>query len=218
MSCHNDQDKANAKNTISGLEKKINLDFLTKEMPEALSQTKDGLARIRKIVNAMKQYSNMNLEEKKAADLNKTLENAEIITRNEWKYHAELVNEFDPELPFCECYEPELNQVFMNLIVNAAHATKDAVDQKLVEKGIITVKTSHKDGRIIITIADNGTGIPEKIRERVYDPFFTTKEVGKGTGQGLAIAHKAVVDRHGGKIWFETEQNKGTTFYIEVPV
>ncbi|MGD9707522.1 MAG: ATP-binding protein [Candidatus Delongbacteria bacterium] len=218
MSCHTDQDKENARNTIFDLEKKINLDFLTKEMPEALSQTKDGLARIRKIVNAMKQYSNMNLEEKKAADLNKTLENAEIITRNEWKYHAELVNEFDPELPFCECYEPELNQVFMNLIVNAAHATKDAVDQKLVEKGIITVKTSHKDGRIIITIADNGTGIPEKIRERVYDPFFTTKDVGKGTGQGLAIANKTIVERHGGKIWFETEQNKGTTFYIEVQV
>jgi PAS domain S-box-containing protein len=218
MSCHTDQDKENARNTIFELEKKINLDFLTKEMPEALSQTKDGLARIRKIVNAMKQYSNMNLEEKKTADLNKTLENAEIITRNEWKYHAEVINEFDPELPFAECYEAELNQVFMNLIVNAAHATKDAVDQKLIEKGKITISTSHKDGKILITITDNGMGIPDKIKDKIYDPFFTTKDVGKGTGQGLAIAHKAIVERHGGKIRFETEENKGTIFYIEVPV
>ncbi|MDD4205405.1 MAG: ATP-binding protein [Candidatus Delongbacteria bacterium] len=218
MSCHTDQDKENARNTIFDLEKKINLDFLTREMPEALSQTKDGIARIRKIVNAMKQYSNLNLQEKKAADINKTFENAEIITRNEWKYHAEVINEFDPELPFCECFEAELNQVFMNLIVNAAHATKDAVDQKFIEKGIITIKTSHNEGKILISISDNGTGIPDKIKDKIYDPFFTTKEVGKGTGQGLAIAHKAVVDRHGGKIWFETEQNKGTTFYIEVQV
>jgi PAS domain S-box-containing protein len=217
MSCHTDQDKENAKNTIAGLEKKINLEFLTSEMPEALDQTKDGIARIRKIVNAMKQYSNLNLEEKKAADINKTLENAQIITRNEWKYHAEIINQFDTELPFCECYEPELNQVFMNLIVNAAHATKDAVDQKLIEKGIITIKTSHEEGIIFVAVSDNGTGIPEKIRDKVYDPFFTTKDVGKGTGQGLSIAHKAIVDRHGGKIRFETEENKGTTFYIEIP-
>lgn len=217
MSCHTDQDKDNAKSTISGLEKKINLDFLQKEMPDALSQTKDGIARIRKIVNAMKQYSNLNLEEKKAADINKTIENAEIITRNEWKYHAELVNEFDPELPFAECYEAELNQVFMNLIVNAAHATKDAVDLKLTEKGVIRIATSYTDNRILITIGDNGTGIPEKIKEKIYDPFFTTKEVGKGTGQGLAIAHKIICEKHGGKIWFETEENKGTTFHIEIP-
>lgn len=218
MSCHTDEDKEKAKKTISDLGKKINIDFLLKEMPDALDQTKDGIARIRKIVNAMKQYSNMNLEEKKTADINKTLENSEIITRNEWKYHAEMINEFDPELPFAECYEAELNQVFMNLIVNAAHATKDAVDQKLIEKGKITIKTSHEEGRILISISDNGTGIPEKIRDKVYDPFFTTKDVGKGTGQGLAIAHKAIVNRHGGKIRFETEQNKGTKFYIEVPV
>ena len=218
MNCHTDQDKQNAKDTISSIEKKINLEFLTDEMPEALSQTKDGISRIRKIVNAMKQYSNMNLEEKKAADLNKTLENAEIISRNEWKYHAELVNEFDPELPFIECYEPELNQVFMNLIVNAAHATKDAVDKKLIEKGLITVKTSHKEGRIIIEIGDNGTGISKKIREKVYDPFFTTKDVGVGTGQGLAIAHRIINEKHKGKIWFESEENKGTTFFVELPL
>jgi PAS domain S-box-containing protein len=218
MTCHTDADKENARNTISKLEKKINIDFLINEMPDALSQTKDGIARIRKIVNAMKQYSHMNNEEKKPANINETLENAEIITRNEWKYHADVENNFAQDLPFITCYEPELNQVFMNLIVNAAHTTKDAVDKKMIERGRIEVSTSLKDNKILVSIKDNGLGIPNKIKDRVFDPFFTTKDVGKGTGQGLAMAHKTVVDRHGGKIWFETELNKGTTFYIEVPV
>jgi|GEM_PF-3033785 len=218
MSCYTDQDKANAKETIFSIEKKINLEFLTNEMPEALSQTKDGIARIRRIVNAMKQYSHMNNEEKKPANIIDTLENAEIISRNEWKYHADLVNNNDPDLPFLNCYEPELNQVFMNLIVNAAHATKDAVDKKIIEKGMIEVSARLRNGRILVSVKDNGTGIPDKVRERVYDPFFTTKEVGKGTGQGLAMAHKVVIDRHGGKIWFETEINKGTTFFVEIPL
>lgn len=216
--CNTDQDKENAKKKTVELEKKINLEFLTNEMPDALSQTKDGIARIRKIVNAMKQYSHMNNEEKKPANINETLENAEIITRNEWKYHADLENYLAKDLPFLTCYEPELNQVFMNLIVNAAHATKDAVDKKLTEKGRIEVSTSLKDNKILVSIKDNGPGIPEDIRKRVYDPFFTTKDVGKGTGQGLAMAHKVVVDRHSGKIWFETELNKGTTFFVEVPL
>jgi len=121
-------------------------------------------------------------------------------------------------LPFITCYEPELNQVFMNLIVNAAHTTKDAVDKKLIEKGRIEVSTSLIDNKMRITIKDNGLGIPKEIKDRVYDPFFTTKDVGKGTGQGLAMAYRVVVEKHGGKIWFETEQNKGTTFFVEVPV
>ena len=106
----------------------------------------------------------------------------------------------------------------MNLIVNAAHTTKDAVDKKLIEKGRIEVSTSLIDNKMRITIKDNGLGIPKEIKDRVYDPFFTTKDVGKGTGQGLAMAYRVVVEKHGGKIWFETEQNKGTTFFVEVPV
>jgi PAS domain S-box-containing protein len=218
MSCHTDEDKENAKNTIAEIEKKINLEFLTKEMPDALTQTKEGIARIRKIVNAMKNYSNFNNEEKKPANINETLENAELISRNEWKYHAEVENEFAQDMQYLNCYEPELNQVFMNLIVNAAHTTKDAVDQKIIEKGRIFVKTSMNNNKFLIVISDNGLGIPKEYQERVYDPFFTTKEVGKGTGQGLSIAHKIVTERHGGKIWFETELNKGTTFYVEIPL
>jgi signal transduction histidine kinase len=218
MTCHTDEDKVNAKIQIAELVKKINFDFISHEMPEALSQTKDGISRIRKIVNAMKNYSNFNNEEKKPANINETLENAELITRNEWKYHAEVENEFAPDMQYLNCYEPELNQVFMNLLVNAAHTTKDAVDQKIIKRGKITVRTSTRNNNILISINDNGLGIPKEYQERVYDPFFTTKEVGKGTGQGLSIAHKIVVERHGGKIWFETELNKGTTFYLEVPI
>ena len=218
MTCHTDEDKENAKTLIFELEKKINLSFLASEMPDALSQTKDGISRIRKIVNAMKQYSHFNNEEKKPADINQSLENAEIITRNEWKYHAEIENNFSTDLPFVNCYEAELNQVFMNLLVNAGHTIKDAIDQKIITQGKIKVKTDYKNNRILVSISDNGLGIPKEYQDRVYDYFFTTKEVGKGTGQGLAIAHKTVVEKHGGKIWFETELNKGTTFFVEVPV
>jgi|GEM_PF-2728759 len=217
MTCHTDEDKENAKIQIAELVKNINFDFISHEMPEALSQTKDGISRIRKIVNAMKNYSNFNNEEKKPANINVTLENAELITRNEWKYHAEVENKFASDIQYLNCYEPELNQVFMNLIVNAAHTTKDAIDQKIIRKGVITVKTSMINSKILISISDNGLGIPKEYQERIYDPFFTTKEVGKGTGQGLSIAHKIIVERHGGKIWFETELNKGTTFFVELP-
>lgn len=218
MSCKTDEDKSSAKNTIADIERKINLEFLTKEMPDALSQTKDGLARIRKIINAMKQYTHLNNEEKKPSNVNETLENAQIITRNEWKYFAEIENRLDPDLPIINAFEAELNQVFMNLIVNAAHTINDAIDQKIIEKGKIIVKTEQKDENIIISISDNGLGIPEELKERIYDPFFTTKEVGKGTGQGLAIAHSIISDKHKGRIWFETELNKGTTFFIELPI
>jgi len=218
MSCHTDEDKEKAKILISELEKKINLSFLATEMPDALSQTKDGISRIRKIVNAMKQYSHFNNEEKKPADINQTLENAEIITRNEWKYHAEIENNFSTDLPFVNCYEAELNQVFMNLLVNAGHTIKDAIDRKNITQGKIIVTSAYKNNKILVSISDNGMGIPEKFRDRIYDYFFTTKEVGKGTGQGLAIAHKTIVEKHGGKLWFETEVNKGTTFFVEVPV
>jgi signal transduction histidine kinase len=110
-----------------------------------------------------------------------------------------------------------LNQVVLNLIVNAAHAISDAVNAGGGAKGKIRVQTLNDEDYAEIRIQDNGTGIPEKVRSRVFDPFFTTKGVGKGTGQGLAIAHSVVVDKHGGTIHFETEEGAGTTFIIRIP-
>ena len=122
-------------------------------------------------------------------------------------------------LPPVPCFIGELNQVILNMIINAAHAIKDVVGDGADGKGKITISTHiAKDGQVEVRIKDTGTGIPVKVQNRIFDPFFTTKEIGKGSGQGLAISHSVVVDKHGGKLSFETEEGKGTTFIISLPV
>ena len=115
------------------------------------------------------------------------------------------------------CYAGELNQVFLNIIVNASHAIQNVV-KDTGRRGLITVRTQQDGAWVVVSIADTGSGIPQEIRNRIYDPFFTTKEVGKGTGQGLAIAWSVVVDKHGGELRFETTPGNGTTFFIRLPV
>ena len=121
------------------------------------------------------------------------------------------------DLPPVICNISDVNQVFLNLLVNAAHAIGDVV-KGTGEKGIIRVRTSLDKATVLVSISDTGCGIPEGIREKVFDPFFTTKEIGRGTGQGLAIARSVVVDKHGGTLTFSSEISKGTTFYIRLPV
>jgi signal transduction histidine kinase len=117
-----------------------------------------------------------------------------------------------------ECLPAELNQVFLNIIINAVHAIQDAIGREAGdEKGLIEIKTHNLGNNVQITISDSGTGIPEAAQSRVFDPFFTTKEVGRGTGQGLSIAHHVVVNKHHGSIRFKTEIGKGTTFIIDLP-
>jgi signal transduction histidine kinase len=116
------------------------------------------------------------------------------------------------------CHVGELNQVFLNLVVNAAHAIEDVVHDT-GRRGTISVRTCvERAGVVLVTISDTGAGIPEAIRSRVFDPFFTTKEVGRGTGQGLALARTVIVDRHGGSISFETSSGTGTTFFVRIPI
>jgi signal transduction histidine kinase len=140
------------------------------------------------------------------------------VARNEWKYVAELRLDLDPALPLVTCLPGEINQVVLNILVNAAHAVSEVVDRKSGVKGTITISTRREDGWVEIAIRDTGAGIPEAIRSRVFDPFFTTKPVGKGTGQGLSIAYDVVVRKHGGTIAFDTEPGKGTTFFVRIPV
>ncbi|MGB9624211.1 MAG: PAS domain S-box protein [Phycisphaerae bacterium] len=194
------------------------LEYLSGEIPKAIEQSLEGVNRVAKIVRAMKDFSHPGSEDKKTTDLNKAIETTITVARNEWKYVAELTTEFDPDLPPVPCLPGEINQVILNLIINAAHAIADVVGDGSKGKGLITVST-HRDGDWAeIRVRDTGTGIPEAIRGRVFDPFFTTKAVGKGTGQGLAIAHSVIVNKHGGSITFETEVGKGTTFILRLPI
>ncbi|MFP5226224.1 MAG: PAS domain S-box protein, partial [Acidobacteriota bacterium] len=197
------------------LEKKLDTGYLLREIPEALRQTQEGVERVVTIVRAMKEFAHPDSREQVRTDLNKALQNTLTVARNELKYVADVETDFG-ELPLVVCSVSDLNQVFLNLLVNAAHAIADVVGQS-GRKGKIRVHTESDGRQILVTIADNGAGIPESIRDRIFDPFFTTKEVGRGTGQGLAIA-RAVVDRHKGSLTFQSQVGSGTTFLLRLPV
>lgn len=196
------------------------LDFLLSEIPLAIKQTLDGVERVTEIVRAMKEFSHPGSEERASVDLNSAIKGTLIVARNEYKYVAEVDLQLDSTLPTVLCLPGELNQVFLNIFVNAAHAIEEKNKRDgATNKGVIGVTTQQLDDKWVeIRISDTGAGIPEAIRHKVFDPFFTTKSVGKGTGQGLAIAHSVIVEKHKGTIDFISEEGKGTTFIIRLPI
>ena len=201
---------------ISQAEQNYDFEFTMAEAPRAIEQGLDGVHRIAEIVQAMKAFSHPDSAEKTATNLNRAVESTITVARNEWKYVADLVTDFDDSIPPVICYPGDINQVVLNLLVNAAHAIHDKLKEH--SKGLIQVRTRKQGNIAEISVTDNGTGIPEEIRNRIFDPFFTTKEVGKGTGQGLSIAYAIVVKKHSGKLRFQSALGKGTTFFIEIPI
>jgi len=194
------------------------LEFLVTEIPQAIDQALEGVARVAAIVRAMKEFSHPGVGEKVPVDVNKAIENAVTVSRNAWKYVADLVTDLDPQLPLVPCLPGEFNQVLLNLIINAAQAIAETVAQGKQERGLITVTSRAGRDWVEIRVSDTGGGIPATIRHKVFEPFFSTKEVGKGTGQGLAICHNVVVEKHKGSIMFESEEGKGTTFIVRLPL
>ncbi len=203
---------------LAQVEKDSDVAYLKDEIPKAIGQTLEGVERVATIVRAMKDFSHPNGGQKALADVNRALENTLTVAHNELKYVADVVTDLDPDLPPVPCYLGDLNQVFLNLLVNAAHAIAEAAGETGGGKGTITISTRREGREAVIRIADTGAGIPEAVRDRVFEPFFTTKQVGKGTGQGLAIAHNAVVEKHGGTLTFDTNVGTGTTFTIRLPL
>ena len=203
---------------IAELAEDAGVDYLAAQIPKAIDQSIEGVQRVASIVNAMKEFSHPGGKEKELVDLNHCIESTITVSRNEWKYVAEVEKDLDSGLPHVPCLPGEFNQVILNIIVNAAHAIADVAGEGSERKGTITVTTRRDGDWVEVRISDTGSGIPEKARTRIFDPFFTTKEVGKGTGQGLAISHSVIVDKHGGTLTFETEMGKGTTFIIRLPI
>jgi signal transduction histidine kinase/FixJ family two-component response regulator len=203
---------------IEDAAKRADLTFLLEEIPRAIEQSLDGVNRVARIVRAMKEFSHPGTGQKIPIDLNSAVETTLTVAGNEWKYVATVELDFDEELPLVPCLPGEFNQVILNIVVNAAQAIAEVVQDGAKGKGVISVKTRSVGEWAEIRIRDTGAGIPEKIRHKVFDPFFTTKAVGKGTGQGLAIAHAVIVDRHGGTISFESETGVGTVFIIRLPM
>jgi len=196
----------------------LDLDYLAREVPLALDDTLDGLQRITKIIQAMKEFSHPGSREKRPTDLNRAIQSTLTVSQNEWKYVAEVETDFDPDLPLVPCLVDKFNQAILNLVINATHAIEDAAQPGSGSKGRITIRTRRAGDAVEIRIADTGGGIPEDIRHRVFEPFFSTKEVGRGTGQGLALAHTVIVTEHQGRIWFESETGTGTVFFIRLPL
>jgi signal transduction histidine kinase len=201
---------------ITGIEEEIELDFLSTEVPRALDRSVEGVRRVAEIVQAVKAFGRAETREKVLTDVNQLLSTSAVVARPEYRHIADLKTELG-QLPQLLCHPGDLNQVFLNLVVNAAHAIAD-LQKRNPGRGTITVRSSLVDGHVLVGISDTGCGIPAAIGDKIFDPFFTTKDVGKGTGLGLSIARTLVVDKHGGSLTYETEAEKGTTFWVRLPL
>lgn len=196
----------------------LDSNFLWDEIPQAIDQVQDGIRRVSEIVKSMQQFAHPGNGEKIPFDMNKAVQNALTISRNEWKYIAQVKMELAECLPEIPVFPGEVNQVILNMIINASHAIAQRQEGELNHKGWLTLRTQSADGHVQIQIQDNGAGIPQEIQNRIFDPFFTTKPVGKGTGQGLALAYSCVYEKHQGSIEVQSTVGQGTTFTINLPL
>ena len=186
----------------------VELDYMFEDVQSLVAETIDGAERVKKIVMDLRTFSRAEENHKTTSDINKGLESTMNLCWNELKYHCEVIKELG-DIPDLICYPMKLNQVFMNLLVNAAHAVED--------KGTVAVRTWHEDNNIFVQVSDTGCGIPKESLGKIFDPFFTTKPVGKGTGLGLSIT-ASIIAEHDGEISIDSEVGKGTTFTVRLPM
>ncbi len=200
---------------VDEAEASADLEYLTSRLDRAFTRTLEGIDRVSAIVSAMKVFAHPR-NELADVDLNSVLTTTLTVARNEYKYVADVITELGA-LPMILGHAGDLNQAFLNLLINAAHAIVDAEPGRAGQRGTITVRTRRVDDHVEVEIVDTGCGIPDAIRDRVFDPFFTTKEPGRGTGQGLAIT-LAVVERHRGQLTFDSQAGVGTRFRVRLPI
>ena len=193
---------------LARLKRNKKIDFILDDVASVIDESLEGTERVKTIVHDLKSFSYQDREDLLPYDLNKGIKSTLNIVWNELKYKAEVIEEL-AELPPVKCYPQQINQVIMNLLVNASQAIE--------EEGKITVRTLQQDGEVIVEIGDNGSGIDPENLPKIFEPFFTTKECGKGTGLGLSISY-SIIERHGGSIEVKSEVGKGSTFRIHLPI
>lgn len=186
----------------------IDYDFLRGDLEDLLAESREGIERVKTIIAAMKDFSHIEEEEFRFADLHRGIDTTLNVVNNELKYKAEVVRDYG-DLPEVECILSQLNQVVMNLLVNAAHAIE--------ESGTITIRTRTEGDQVVISIQDTGKGIEQAHLNRIFEPFFTTKPVGKGTGLGLSLSFN-IIEKHHGRISADSTPGQGTCFTIHLPV
>jgi len=204
----NDSDVSALVTELETLEQEEDLPYILKDMNALIAESTDGAQRVKEIVQNLKSFARLDESEQKEADINEGIEATLKVVWNELKYKATVVKNLKP-LPLIRCYPGQLNQVFMNLLVNAAQSIKD--------QGTITIDTESHDSMVTIRISDTGSGIPKENLSRLFDPFFTTKPVGKGTGLGLSISY-GIIKKHNGSIEVESQVGRGTSFTVTLPI
>jgi len=209
------KDVTDAAKKAADTDEAADVDYFLKNAPDALDRALEGIGRVGSIVRSMTEFAHPDARTKADVDLNRAIKTTLNMARNEYKSVAEIATDFG-DIPTVHCHAGDINQVVLNLLLNAAHAISDVVDGTSA-KGRITVRTRAIGDYVEISIGDTGDGIPEDVRGRIFEPFVTTKEVGRGTGQGLALSRGIVVEKLKGSLHFETETGKGTTFFIRLP-
>ena len=185
------------------------LDFLREDIITLLQESQDGLARVTKIVQDLKEFSHVDEAEWQEADINSGLESTLNVVSNELKYKADVVRQYG-EIPAVRCIPAQINQVLVNLLVNAAQAIES--------HGTITVRSGVTRNEVWVEIEDTGKGMTPETQKRIFEPFFTTKPVGKGTGLGLSLSYDIVVKRHGGRFDVRSAPDQGSTIRLWLPV
>lgn len=201
-------DLADSLDSLRAIKQNIDYDFVRNDLKDLLAESREGIERVKTIISAMKDFSHIEEEEFKPADLHRGIETTLNVVNNELKYKAEVVRDFG-DLPMVECIISQINQVVMNLLVNAAHAIDDF--------GTICIRTRQDGDSVTIEVEDSGHGIPQDTINRIFEPFYTTKPIGKGTGLGLSLSFN-IIEKHRGHIDVESTQGKGTCFRITLPV
>jgi two-component system NtrC family sensor kinase len=199
---------AEAAGQIAALKTELELDYLRDDVGSLIAESIDGTARVRRIVQDLRDFSRTGAADWQFADLHQGLESTLNVAANEIKYKAQVMREYG-ELPAVECVPAQLNQVFLNLLVNAAQAIE--------ERGTITIRTGCEGDQVWLAFADDGGGIPDELQSRIFDPFFTTKPVGQGTGLGLSLSY-GIVQKHDGRIDVDSRPGEGATFTIWLPI
>jgi signal transduction histidine kinase len=194
---------------ISEARQKADLEFLRQDLPSLLAESQEGLGRVTKIVQDLKDFSHVDHADRQIADLNAAMESTLNVVWNELKYKAEVIRELG-EIPSVDCVPAQINQVFMNLLVNAAQA--------IPKQGKIFVRSGLEKEQVWFEVEDTGSGMSSEVQQRIFEPFFTTKPVGKGTGLGLSISYDIIVKKHHGRMDVNSEIGKGSRFRLWLPL
>lgn len=212
---------------IAKKSKQIELDYLIEDLPRLWQSLRVGADRIRDIVLSLRTFSRTDEAELKAVNLQDGIDSTLMILRNRWKTQdfrpaVEIIKQYE-EVPLVECYAGQMNQVFMNILVNAIDALDERDEKRTFSEceekpSTIWIGTTVIDQWVQITIADNGTGMSEATQKQLFDPFYTTKPIGKGTGLGMSISHQIITERHQGELYCESTLGEGSKFVIKIPL